>query len=128
VGGQSISLIGSWTETIAQALLVLKLTDSAFILGLVMATRYVPALLGTPYAGLIVDRRNKRRAIMPGSAGGQAAGVHLGYRLLGIPLCVPAICLKIQQTDLRPHVLRTEETGPISSCLSSAAHRGSLVN
>jgi MFS family permease len=64
VGGQSISLIGSWTETIAQALLVLKLTDSAVILGLVMATRYVPVLLGTPYAGLIVDRRNKRRVLM----------------------------------------------------------------
>jgi len=64
VGGQSLSLIGSWTETVAQGLLILNLTHSGLTLGLVTATRYLPVLLGTPYAGLIVDRHNKRRMMM----------------------------------------------------------------
>ena len=64
VTGQSVSLIGSWTETIALALLVLDLTHSSLTLGFVMATRYLPVLVGTPYAGLIVDRHDKRHVLM----------------------------------------------------------------
>ena len=64
VAGQSISLVGSWTETIAIALLVLSVTHSSITLGLVVATRYLPVLLLTPYAGLIVDRHDKRRLLM----------------------------------------------------------------
>ncbi|HUH68491.1 MAG TPA: MFS transporter [Mycobacterium sp.] len=64
VAGQSVSLVGSWTETIALALLVLRLTHSSIILGLVMATRYAPVLVGTPYAGLIVDRHDKRHVLI----------------------------------------------------------------
>lgn len=64
VAGQSISLIGSWTETVAQALLVLHLTNAASAVGFVTAARYLPVLLLTPYAGLLVDRRDKRRVLI----------------------------------------------------------------
>ncbi|MCS5720332.1 MFS transporter [Herbiconiux sp. CPCC 205763] len=64
VAGQSLSLIGSWTETVAQALLVLQLTGSGLALGLVTAARYLPVLLFSPYAGLIVDRSDKRRLLI----------------------------------------------------------------
>lgn len=64
VAGQSVSLVGSWTETVAQALLVLHLTGSGVVLGLVTATRYLPVLLLTPYAGVIVDRSDKRRLLI----------------------------------------------------------------
>jgi MFS family permease len=64
VAGQSISLIGSWTETVAQALLVLQLTNSAKAVGFVTATRYLPVLLLTPYAGLVVDRSSKRQLLI----------------------------------------------------------------
>lgn len=43
IGGQAISLIGSWTETVALAVLVLSLTDSGLLLGLATAARYAPA-------------------------------------------------------------------------------------
>jgi len=62
--GQGISLIGSWTETVAQAILVLQLTDSATSVGFVTAARYLPVLLLTPYAGLFVDRHSKRRILL----------------------------------------------------------------
>ena len=64
VAGQSISLIGSWTETVAQGLLILQLTNSGVVLGLATAARYLPVLLLTPYAGLIVDRHDKRKILM----------------------------------------------------------------
>ena len=64
VAGQSISLIGSWTETVAQGLLILQLTNSGVVLGLATAARYLPVLVLTPYAGLVVDRHDKRKILM----------------------------------------------------------------
>src|ERR1700727_879738 len=64
VAGQTISLVGSWTETVAQAILVLQLTHSGVWLGLATAARYAPVLLLTPYAGVIVDRYDKRRILL----------------------------------------------------------------
>jgi len=52
--GRGVSLIGSWTETVAQTILVLQLTNSANSVGFVTAARYLPVLLLTLYAGLIV--------------------------------------------------------------------------
>jgi hypothetical protein len=43
VSGQALSLIGTWVETVAQALLVLRLTHSGSILGLTTAARYAPS-------------------------------------------------------------------------------------
>ena len=62
--GQGISLVGSWTETVAQAILVLQLTNSARAVGFATAARYLPVLLLTPYAGLLVDRMSKRRILI----------------------------------------------------------------
>src|SRR6185437_3749600 len=64
VAGQALSLIGSWTQTIAEGLLVWHVAHSSIVLGLVAATRYVPVLLGTPYASLIVDRDRRRHVLM----------------------------------------------------------------
>jgi uncharacterized membrane protein len=44
--------------------LVRRLTHSGVWLGLATAARYAPVLLLTPYAGVIVDRRNKRRILL----------------------------------------------------------------
>jgi len=80
--GQSISLVGSWTETVAQALLVLKLTGSGVWLGLATAARYLPVLLLTPYAGLIVDRANKRKILLFTQASLAALSLALGAVVL----------------------------------------------
>ncbi|MCR2809263.1 MULTISPECIES: MFS transporter [unclassified Microbacterium] len=64
IAGQGISLIGSWTETVAQGVLVLTMTGSAFDLGLVAAVRYLPVLLLAPYAGVLVDRHDRRRTLL----------------------------------------------------------------
>jgi len=64
VSGPALSLIGTWVETVAQALLVLRLTHSGIILGLTTAARYAPILLLSPYAGLLVDRYSKRHVLL----------------------------------------------------------------
>jgi len=58
--GQSISLVGTWMQVVAQGWLVLQLTHSATSLGLVVAAQTLPVLLLAPYGGLVADRANKR--------------------------------------------------------------------
>ena len=62
--GQSISQIGNWLTLIAQALLVLKLTDSGVALGLLAAAQFGPVLLFGAFAGLVADRSDKRRLLI----------------------------------------------------------------
>jgi MFS family permease len=76
--GQTISLVGSWTETVAQAVLVLQLTHSGLWLGLATAARYAPVLLLTPYAGVVVDRHSKRRILLLTQSSLAVASVVLG--------------------------------------------------
>jgi MFS family permease len=80
--GQSISLVGSWTETVAQALLVLQLTRSGVWLGLATAARYLPVLLLTPYAGLVVDRHDKRVVLLITQVSLAALSLALGVVVL----------------------------------------------
>src|SRR5690606_24659371 len=47
-----------------QGWLVLELTDSELLLGLVTAAGSLPVLLFTLYAGVVADRRDKRRIII----------------------------------------------------------------
>ncbi len=60
IGGQSISLIGTWMQMTAQSWLVLTLTHSAAYLGLIVALQTLPVLLLGPYGGVIADRVDKR--------------------------------------------------------------------
>ena len=62
--GQGISLIGSWMQSVALGWLVLDLTNSAFAVGLNQALRSLGVLLCTLYAGIVVDRVDKRRLIV----------------------------------------------------------------
>jgi len=62
--GQGISLIGTWMQSVALGWLVLDITNSPFAVGLTQAFRSLGVLLFTVYAGVIVDRVDKRRLIV----------------------------------------------------------------
>ncbi len=64
IGGQAVSMAGTWMQTIAQSWLVLELTGSATAVGLVVALQTLPILLFGPYAGVVVDRLDKRRLMI----------------------------------------------------------------
>lgn len=62
--GQSISLIGSWMQTIAVSWLVYRLTGSAFLLGMVSFASQIPTFLLSPVVGVLADRWNRRQVLL----------------------------------------------------------------
>jgi len=62
--GQAISLVGTWMQTVAQSWLVLELTGSATLLGVLVALQTLPVLLLGPYGGVVADRLDKRKLMM----------------------------------------------------------------
>ncbi len=61
--GQIISTSGTFMQSIAQAWLVLKLTNSGAALGITTALQYLPILFLGPYGGVIADRISKRKIL-----------------------------------------------------------------
>jgi MFS family permease len=62
--GQSISLVGTWMQRIALGWLVYRLTNSAFLLGIVGFVGQLPIFLVTPFAGVFADRLNRHRIVI----------------------------------------------------------------
>ncbi len=63
-GGQLVSLIGTWMQTVAQAWLVYRLTDSSVFLGLVGFAGQIPVFLLSPAGGSLADTRSRHQIII----------------------------------------------------------------
>jgi len=63
-GGQTISLIGTWMTRIATAWLVYRLTHSALLLGTVSFAGQIPTFLVAPFAGVWIDRWDRRQVLV----------------------------------------------------------------
>jgi MFS family permease len=63
-GGQSLSLIGTWMQQVALGWLVYRLTDSAFLLGLVGFSSQIPTFILASFAGVFADRYSKHKIII----------------------------------------------------------------
>ncbi|SDJ53514.1 Predicted arabinose efflux permease, MFS family [Frankineae bacterium MT45] len=63
-GGQAISLVGTWMQTVAQSWLVLQLTGSGTQVGFAVALQTLPILLLGPYGGVVADRMDKRKLMI----------------------------------------------------------------
>jgi predicted MFS family arabinose efflux permease len=88
-----VSQVGTWMHSVAQAWLVLQLTDSPFRLGLIATLQWGPMLAFALITGAIADRLPKRRLLMVTQAalGGQAlllgtlaATGHVQYWHMGV--------------------------------------------
>jgi MFS family permease len=62
--GQLISLSGTWMQSVAQAWLIYRLTDSAVLLGLVGFAGQIPVFLVAPFGGALADRANRHRILV----------------------------------------------------------------
>jgi MFS family permease len=62
--GQTVSLIGTWMQSVGQGWLALELTNSAFLVGVVAAAGSFPVLLLSLYGGVVADRRSKLRIVI----------------------------------------------------------------
>ncbi|MER6268411.1 MFS transporter [Streptomyces sp900105755] len=80
--GQVVSNIGTWMQRIAQDWLVLSLTGSATAVGVTTALQFLPMLLFGLYGGVLVDRLNKRRALLVTQTSMALTGVALALLTL----------------------------------------------
>ncbi len=62
--GQGVSLIGTWMQTLAMSWLVYRLSNSAFILGIVGFAGDLPSFILMPLAGVWADRINRRKILV----------------------------------------------------------------
>lgn len=62
--GQCVSLIGTWMQNIGQSWLVLTLTGSPFLLGLVGTIQFLPVTCFSLFAGVVIDRFPKKTILI----------------------------------------------------------------
>lgn len=77
LGGQSISLVGTWLQVTAQGWLVWTLTHSEVALSIVAMLNALPILLFGPWAGVLAERLDRRRLLI----GTQVASMLLAFSL-----------------------------------------------
>jgi MFS family permease len=98
LSGQSISLIGTWMQMTAQSWLVLKLSHSSTMLGVVVALQTLPVLLLGPYGGVIADRVDKRRLMI-------ALQAAMGVQALALGLLTVTGTVRVWQIGILAAVL-----------------------
>lgn len=62
--GQAVSLIGTWIQRTTLGWYVYRLTNSAFLLGLVMFLSMIPSLFISPFVGAWADRWNRHQVVI----------------------------------------------------------------
>lgn len=62
--GQCISLIGTWMQSMGQSWLVYTLTKSALLLSLVSTIQFLPVMLFSLFAGVMIDRFPKKKVLI----------------------------------------------------------------
>lgn len=82
IGGQLVSLIGTWMQSTAQLWLVYRLTNSAALLGVFGFANQIPILLLASVGGYVGDRYNRHRGVI----WTQTAAMILAFLLAGLTL------------------------------------------
>lgn len=75
--GQCISLMGTWMQNVGQSWLVLSLTKSPFLLGVVGTIQFLPVMLFSLFAGVVVDKFPKKKILI----GTQTVSMILAFTL-----------------------------------------------
>jgi MFS family permease len=81
-GGQLISLIGTWMQTVAQSWLVYQMTKSALLLGSVGFASQIPVFLVAPIGGITADRVNRQRLVIATQAASMLLAAVLAWLTL----------------------------------------------
>jgi DHA3 family macrolide efflux protein-like MFS transporter len=76
---QLVSTIGEALTDLAAAILIFRITNSAFAVGAVLMVTAIPTLFVGLFAGVFVDRFDKKRILL-------LANLLRGFIVLGIPL------------------------------------------
>jgi MFS family permease len=79
-GGQLVSLVGTWMQSVAQSWLILQLTGDPLMLGVVSAAQFLPVMFLGLFGGLIADALPKRRTLLVT----QVAKMTLSFVMFGL--------------------------------------------
>jgi MFS family permease len=80
--GQSVSAIGTWLTQVARMWLVYQLTHSALLLGVVSFAGQIVSFVAGPFAGVWVERLDRRKLLMCTQAFGAAHSLFLAVATL----------------------------------------------
>ena len=146
--GQTISSIGSWTQSLAVIWLVLEITNRADRLGIATALQFLPMLLLGAPAGVLADKVDNRRLLVATSTmsgflaltfGAVVATGHVTIwwiyaltTMLGLVLAVErpamqAILFQLLGADLLPSGVAANSTINAVSRLIGPAVAGALI-
>ncbi|MDP9350944.1 MAG: MFS transporter, partial [Chloroflexota bacterium] len=81
-GGSIAASLGMWMQVVAQGWLVVTLTDSEFLIGLVSFCALIPFLLFSLFGGILADRLDKRHVLMGAQLLSAGLTVGLGTLIL----------------------------------------------
>ena len=91
--GQFVSVVGTWLQIVAEGWLVLELTNSAFLIGLVAACATVPSLLLSLFGGVIVDRFPKKKILFFTQSTSMILALIFGTITILELATIPIICI-----------------------------------
>lgn len=105
--GQAISLCGTWVQTIGQDWLVLKISGSGTMLGVVSAFQFLPLLLLGPVGGVLADRFPRRKVLYFTQGISGFLALILGFLVFTNTvqiwmICILALCLGLVNTIDNP--------------------------
>jgi MFS family permease len=80
--GQSVSVIGTWLTQVARMWLVYRLTHSALLLGVVSFAGQIVSFVVGPFAGVWVERLDRRKLLMFTQASGALQSLFLAVATL----------------------------------------------
>ncbi len=89
--GQLVSLTGTWMQSVAQAWLAYRLTNSAVLLGIVGFAGQIPTLLFSPAGGVVADRFPRRRVLIVTQASSMGLAFVLAALTFADAITVPWI-------------------------------------
>ncbi len=96
LGGQFVSLVGTWLQSVALGWLLYRLTHSAVVLGLSGFLTQIPSLVLSPLAGVWADRWNRHRMVIGTQALSMVQALALAALVLsGHSAVVPILLLQL---------------------------------
>ncbi len=146
--GQTISSIGSWSQSLAVIWLVLEITNRSDRLGIAMALQFLPMLLLGAPAGVLADRIDNRRLLIATSTVSGLLALAFGVvvatghvtiwwiyaltMMLGLVLAIErpamqAIIYQLVGSDLLPGAVAANSTINSVSRLIGPALAGALI-
>ena len=135
VAGQSLSLIGTWMTKLATTWLVYRLTSSSFLVGLVAFAGLFPTFALAPFAGVWMDRVDRRALLLWTQAAAAVQSLAMAaLTLAGLVTIGQIVALAVMQGVINAFdmparqsflVRMVEERGDLSNAI---ALNSSMVN